>query len=198
MPEPLELNHAAIKAVAHPMRQRIITILYAGVRSPKELAAALREPLANVVHHVRVLEQLGAVEVAETIEHKGTIERRYRLLEHLWLRDVDVAALPEVARRSISGAIFDAIQRDVAAAMAARTFDARPEAHISRTWLELDEQGWHEVTAVLSDALDRVVDIRDAARARLADDGSWRAAIRSEVAILHFERATEGDGERRM
>jgi ArsR family transcriptional regulator len=50
-----------LKALADPERLRIVDRLRAGPRNVSELAAELRQELANVSHHLGVLRQAGLV-----------------------------------------------------------------------------------------------------------------------------------------
>ena len=66
------------KALAHPLRARILDSLEHGTRSPRELADELGEPLANVSYHVRQLATFGLIELVATTPRRGAIEHHYR------------------------------------------------------------------------------------------------------------------------
>ncbi len=68
----------AAKAVAHPLRARILETLAGEARSPNELAAEFNEPLGNVSYHVVVLRDLGMVELVATAQRRGAVEHFYR------------------------------------------------------------------------------------------------------------------------
>lgn len=68
----------AAKAVAHPLRARILAGLAGEARSPNELAAEFDEPLGNVSYHVVVLRDLGMVELVDTAPRRGAVEHFYR------------------------------------------------------------------------------------------------------------------------
>jgi DNA-binding transcriptional ArsR family regulator len=63
MSDPLRPSACArlLKALADPERLRIVDCLRSGPRNVSELAAELREELANVSHHLGVLRQAGLV-----------------------------------------------------------------------------------------------------------------------------------------
>jgi hypothetical protein len=92
-------------------------------------------------------------------------------------------ALPCVAPWQVrsSGRIVE----EAAAAGEAGAFDA-PGAHVDRTLVELDVDGWRELSDLLTDVLVRVQAIQDKRDARSPGDNHVRS---SEIAILHFERA---------
>lgn len=66
-------------ALRHPLRRRILRVMADGKPvSPRELAEALRQPLANVSYHVRVLVQSSAVTLVRTRPTRGSIQHFYR------------------------------------------------------------------------------------------------------------------------
>lgn len=73
-----------IKALADPTRLAILRVLMPGqgaelpVMSAKELAEALEEPQTKLYRHLKVLESVGLIEVAETRIVSGIVETRYR------------------------------------------------------------------------------------------------------------------------
>ena len=79
-----------LMALRHPLRQRILRELADGeARSPRELAAALRQPLSNVSYHVRVLAERGATILVGTKPSRGSVEHFYRsAVEAPWARDI--------------------------------------------------------------------------------------------------------------
>ena len=73
---------AALRAVSHPLRLRILEDLraHAGApRSVKEIAAALNSSQTKLYYHVNLLVEHGLIRVAETRLVSGIVERRYRL-----------------------------------------------------------------------------------------------------------------------
>ena len=67
------------KALSHPLRPRILQRLADGaVASPNQLAEALGERLGNVSYHVRILRELGLVELVRTEPRRGALEHFYR------------------------------------------------------------------------------------------------------------------------
>jgi DNA-binding transcriptional ArsR family regulator len=79
-----------LMALRHPLRRRILRELADGeARSPRELAAALRQPLSNVSYHVRVLAERGATIPVGTKPSRGSVEHFYRsAVEAPWARDI--------------------------------------------------------------------------------------------------------------
>src|SRR5262245_53785641 len=69
------------KALSHPLRMQILTILGQRVASPVELATELDVPLNNLSYHVRTLLDLGCIELVRTEPRRGTLEHFYRAIE---------------------------------------------------------------------------------------------------------------------
>lgn len=66
------------RALAHPLRGRILAAVGAGTTSPVELARELGEPLGVVSYHVRVLAKTGLLEPAGTSPRRGALQHHYR------------------------------------------------------------------------------------------------------------------------
>jgi DNA-binding transcriptional ArsR family regulator len=187
------LDESLIKALAHPLRWRIIeTLVERGEASPVELARLFDQPLATVSHHTRVLRDHGCIELTRTEPRRGAIEHYYRAIMPAFFDDEQWRALPVMLRRSVAGQIFRRIFEEAAAAGATGAFDA-PEAHISRMVVELDRGGWDELSKLLTDVLEQAQSIQDRSDARR---GKGEGARTSEIAILHFELTDEAPPRR--
>jgi hypothetical protein len=55
----------------------------------------------------------------------------------------------------------------------------------------LDEEGWDQVTKLLADTLDRVIEIQTEAAARMA--GADEEGLSSRLVILHYPFVSEGE-----
>ena len=182
-PEGLTENLA--KALAHPLRMRILTALNEGISSPSQLSEQLGEPLGNVSYHIKTLLEFDCIKLVKTEPRRGAIEHFYRATERAFLSDEDWAKLPLSTRKGLSGALLETIGDDLSRAQAAGTLDRRADTLISHTPLALDEQGCADLTAVLAGLLERAGAIGAEAAARLeAEEGD---STSSELVIFHFE-----------
>jgi DNA-binding transcriptional ArsR family regulator len=182
---PEGITQQVAKALAHPLRVRILTELHKGISSPNQLAQKLGEPLGNVSYHVKTLLEYDCVELVKTEPRRGAVEHFYRATERAFFSDSDWAKIPASARKGISGVILESIGQGATDAMAAGTIDARTDSHITDTPLVLDEKGWKDLNKVLSDAHSRGLEIQEEAASRLAD--SKEEGFTTKLAILHFE-----------
>jgi DNA-binding transcriptional ArsR family regulator len=184
-----EVDQRILKALSHPLRQRVLRVLNERVASPAEIAEQLGERLGNVSYHVRVLRDAECVELVRTAPVRGALEHFYRATARPFLDSDQWARLPLSTRRGLFGQTLSQIWRDVDAAGGSGGFD-RDETHVSWTTLELDEQGWKEVDELLVGALNDVGEIQAESLARLAElPEEERRALRTELVLMHFERA---------
>jgi DNA-binding transcriptional ArsR family regulator len=178
---------SVLKALGHPVRMRLLTfVAQRGEASPVEMSRALDIPLATVSHHTRVLRDLKYIELSRTVQRRGAVEHYYRALEAPFLDDDDWEMLPIPARRRVSMQLFRQVFEEAAAAGRAGGFDAAG-AHIARRTLDLDAQGWRDLSRAVSTLLRRVEAIQ--ARSDTRRDGEPiedETARPSELAILHF------------
>jgi DNA-binding transcriptional ArsR family regulator len=180
-----ELDEALLKAISHPLRHRLLGLLDDRVASPNELARELELPLGRVSYHIRLLADLGAIELVRTEPRRGALEHFYRAVTRGWFSEDDWARLPRGARRGIVGQSLQRIFSDVTAAVDAGGFDG-PASQIKRTALELDERGLEEVSQVIASTTERVNQIN----AESADRRAGAEGVSTELALLHFERTS--------
>lgn len=156
------------KALAHPLRVQLLTALNEGVASPNELAKRLNEPLTNVSYHVRMLHDLGCIELVETEPRRGALEHYYRAIVRPFFADKDWKKLPKNTRGSISDMTLGLVWDDTAEAIKSGIFDEREDRHLSRSVLCVDEQGWEDMNDLLSETLDRAMQIQADSAGRVA------------------------------
>jgi DNA-binding transcriptional ArsR family regulator len=188
MTSPGTVDARVVKALGHPLRQRILHVLSEGVASPNQIAQKLDEPLGNVSYHVRILLENGGVELVDTRPVRGAVEHFYRATMRAFLDDRQWARLPAATRRAVFGQMLQQLGEHVADAAQSHGFE-RLETHISWTPLQLDEQGWQEMARLLAGVLEDVAEIEAESLARMEEAGDAAEPVRSEVAMLHFERA---------
>ena len=187
-----ELDSNIVKALSHPLRMRILTRLNEGVASPNEMAKEFDESLPLVSYHVRILRELDCIELVRTTPRRGAIEHHYRALTRPFLDDDDWAQLPPSARKAVSNTVLSKALGDVRTAVAAGTFDDRPDRHLSYTALVLDEQGWQALGARLNELLEWAIEQQAAAAGRLQDDERGGPEVRSRLTLLAYSAPPPG------
>jgi DNA-binding transcriptional ArsR family regulator len=183
------IDQRIMKALSHPLRVRMLTLLNQKVSSPSELAEELDEPLGNVSYHMRFLADLKMVKLVRTEPRRGAVEHYYEALEPPLISDDDWAQLPVALRRSLSDSTLGNIARDLKSAGDGGGFD-RDNMHLSRTALLLDEQGWDDLAAVLIDVLERARGIQEQSnkRRKRAPNGG----IPTALVLMQFEGGGAG------
>lgn len=179
-----------IKAMSHPLRFRILIRLNEEAASPSVLARELEEPIGNVSYHVRVLDDLGAIELVETRQVRGATEHVYRATARPYFDDTHWAALPVNVRRQLQDNTIQGVWDHLVEAAATAGLD-RPDTHVSWTTLELDEEGHREVAAMLDETIHRALELHAEAAGRAADNASDNGSNgldRTELAVLHYQR----------
>ena len=66
-----------VKALSHPLRTTILSLLHERAATVTELAVALERPKSTVAHHVKVLREAGLVQVVRTRRVRAIEERFY-------------------------------------------------------------------------------------------------------------------------
>lgn len=187
---PEGITQQLAKALAHPLRVRILTSLHRGISSPNQLAQELDEPLGNVSYHVKTLLEYDCVELVKTEPRRGAVEHFYRATDRAFLSDSDWAKIPASARKGISGSIIESIGQSATDALAAGKIDSRSESHISDTPLLLDEQGWKDLNKALAETVKRSTAIQREAAKRMGKNKK-ADGIKTKLAIMHFEVPVE-------
>src|SRR3954451_16890629 len=149
-----ELDEALLRAISHPLRHRLLGMLDGRTASPNELARELDLPLGRVSYHIRLLRDLGAIELVGTEPRRGALEHYYRAVTRAWFGEGDWARLPRSARRGILGHNLQQIFALVTASAEAARFD-HPASEVLRAALELDDEGLAAVARLARESIDR-------------------------------------------
>jgi DNA-binding transcriptional ArsR family regulator len=173
------------KALSHPMRARILVILNDRVASPNEIAETIGERLPNVSYHVRALLELGCIELVDTAQRRGAIEHYYRAIVRPFFSERDWKRIPRSGRQAISDTALEIVWEDVSDAVKAGTFDARPDRYLTHSPMVLDEQGWREMSAVMSKAFAEAEKVRSRSAGRLKR--SKEDGVPTRVVLMQFE-----------
>jgi DNA-binding transcriptional ArsR family regulator len=176
------------------VRARALSILTERSASPKQIADEIGAPVGNVSYHVRELEQIGLVELVDEQRRRGAVEHFYRAIPRPQLSGDDWEQMSLAERQGFSAWTLQLVLADATQSLSAGTFDARPDRHLSRTQLELDEQGWRELVAVKAEALRATEAVQAASAERLrASEGE---GFRVLASMACFE-APRGSGAAR-
>ena len=106
-----------VKALGHPLRNTVLSLLHERAATVGELAGAVRRPKSTVAHHVNVLTEAGLVQVVRTRRVRAIEERFYGRTARMFFvaveRGPDADTMPldfndfEVAARESEAAYRD-------------------------------------------------------------------------------------------
>lgn len=179
------VDQRLVKALAHPLRVEILTILNERMASPNELSKELEEGLSQVSYHVKVLKDFECIEMVKTEPRRGAVEHYYRATERAFLTDQDWRTLPDSIKPGVSVASLQMIVEDVFKALEGGTFDARDDRHLSWTPGIVDEQGWTESVDLAAETLERFIHIHADSAKRLAKSGE--EGIPATAVVMNFQ-----------
>jgi DNA-binding transcriptional ArsR family regulator len=169
----LSASVAQLRALAHPLRLRLVELFAEAPRTTMKVAKLLGQPPTRLYHHVNALEHAGILRVRESRKNRGTTERWYEVTTPLYYAKsrAELAGSPGVPE-SLSVAVasmIDHTRREVTAALT----DPKPKSVIAVRVLSIGTP--KQITA-----------IRRSLRAflkQLAKRGSRRIAHRSNAPL---------------
>lgn len=66
-----------LRALAHPLRLRMLELFAEGPRTTKQVAELLGEPPTKLYHHANALERAGLLKLTKTRQNRGAVEKWY-------------------------------------------------------------------------------------------------------------------------
>lgn len=178
--EPALVDRRLTKALAHPTRVHILSILNEGSSSPSKIAKRLDNVSLNLTsHHIKVLRDLGCIELVREVTHGGRTEHIYRATKRQFFTAEEWEGVEPHARQPITVSILRLISEDVGRSLLSGKFDEPPDNHLSRSPLDVDQEGWREIVSILERTLEEVleVNVRSAERARLSGEDLMKVRV---------------------
>jgi DNA-binding transcriptional ArsR family regulator len=158
--------HGLHKALADPLRIRLLEWLFEAPRSARELAGCAGLPADRLYYHLGQLQQAGLIEVAEYRPlARGKVERVYAPAQTE--PPGDDANPEELA--AFLGSMLEATSMDITAACRAKRAGARREVDLRRGTLRLTDEALAELRGHIEQL-----------SARFADpgaDGTWTRVV---------------------
>jgi DNA-binding transcriptional ArsR family regulator len=178
-----------VKALAHPIRVRILGILEHRTATPKELAAELGLPLENTSYHVRTLKKFGFIKLERKRQVRGAVEHHYRAVARPRVSAKAWEQMPESLKQAMNAANISQLSELVNRGVAQGKF-SRPESQLQRMPYTVDDEGFREASAILSDALERISEVEKRAKARVQRGES--DPVQVVTAVMLFDRPDPG------
>jgi DNA-binding transcriptional ArsR family regulator len=164
------IDQDLVRALAHPMRVRILEALQGRTASPTELAREFRESLGVVSYHANALLDVGCIEQVRTQPKRGTIEHFYAARPRSFIGHQDWRRAPVSVRGGVTSEAIRTFVAKVGAAVDADTIDSRDDTTLNWMPIRVDEQGWRETAEILDRALRELMSVATASRDRLGED----------------------------
>src|SRR3954451_22747686 len=178
-----------VKAMAHPLRLRILGALEHRTASPSELAQELGAPLGNVSYHVRQLHGLGLLKLVKETPRRGAVEHYYRLERRPHITDKAWSEVPSIVKEALISGVLSRVAEQVNDAAGAGGFE-RTDSRLSRLPLTLDDEGFKQASTAFHEFADRLGRIEKERRKRL-DKKDHEGEVPALVVLMLFEAAEQ-------
>jgi DNA-binding transcriptional ArsR family regulator len=180
------IEQRIVKALGHPLRVRILTILNDRVASPNELHKQLEEGLSQVSYHIKVLRDFEMIEQVKTEPRRGAVEHFYRATNRVFIPSWVAKAWPKSARSGVASTILEEIEVDLAESIKADLFNDRPDHVVTRDPRTLDGKGREEAEEAAADFFKRYEEIGMESDRRLRNDEGDGEKIQTSAVLLVF------------
>jgi DNA-binding transcriptional ArsR family regulator len=178
------VHEQLVKGLSHPVRTKCLTVLAEKVASPRELAEILDEDLSNVSYHVRVLDELGLIELVKEEPVRGAVAHFYKAVERPLISAAESEQMPLEVQKAFSAYSWDVLIADATEAIQTGTFHSRPDWHLTRTTLLLDSEGFARLSKAMDELLETVFEEQAASADRRSKTGE--EPIRTTAATALF------------
>jgi DNA-binding transcriptional ArsR family regulator len=108
-----------LRALAHPLRLRLLEEFAGQARTTMQVAAALGEPPTRLYHHVNALERAGILKLARTRQVRGTTEKYYEVARKSFgaVDGGQVTGRMRGSLRNLAYLVFEEAKSDLVAAI---------------------------------------------------------------------------------
>lgn len=180
------IEQRIVKALAHPLRVRILTVLNDRVASPNELSKLLEEGLSQVSYHIKVLRDFEMIEQVKTEPRRGAVEHYYRATNKVFIPSWMAKTWPKSARGSVASAILEEIETDLSESIGANLFNDRPDHVVTRDPRTLDGKGREDAEEAAAEFFEKYERIGGEADKRRANGEGDGETIQTSAVVLVF------------
>lgn len=186
-----EATTRLLRAGWHPIQIQSLTLLTEREASPKEIAIELgltKAKAGYVSHHVKALVERGLVKPTRTEARRGANEHYYVATAPLIISTEDAQRMSLEERLVFTCWIVNCLSHDFVRAVEAGTIDERPDRHLTRFPMNLDEQGFQELVEEHDRVFRRSQEIQREADERLSESGEESMPVTAFVASFPTPR----------
>lgn len=196
---PFVISAKMAKAVANPWRSRILMELRVRPLSPTQFVREVGGRLRHITRCFSELAEWGYIEVIETRRggrRRGGEEKFYGLKQRAHFDTQTWETLPRFLRDECSASFLHSYFARVNEAIAAGTFDAEVDRHLSWDGVALDRLAWTQLTVAADEILHSLPGLEAEAAERMEKSGEepipttvglmvFRSPKSSEIASQH-------------
>lgn len=160
-------------AMSHPLRERILYAMHSPERrcSATDIAEETGIDVKRLSYHMRELATLGfIVQVAER-PVRGSLEKIYEPAKKLEAWELEYSSMPSALKRTLAATALKTGVHSLGAAIDSGRFDAREDSMLGQDTFWADERAAQESMVALEEALKKLLEIREKAKARLEETG---------------------------
>ena len=140
-----------VRAMAHPLRLRLIELFAREPQTAKQAAQKLGQPPTRLYHHVAILERAGIVRLKETRAVRGATEKYFEIVRGPLTPESGEALKGSTARdhEAIALTLFDRARNEMVRALAAGAADGKQPMIAARAVARLSPADARHVHAEL-------------------------------------------------
>jgi hypothetical protein len=148
------------------------------------LAAELGEPLNRISGHIRVLKEVGCIELVDKVIVGSAVQNFYRATARIFFDDTEWRTIPPTLKEGLRITLLQNLIDDAIAALEDETYDSFDGSHMSWSPMLIDEQARVEINELLDQTLKRALAIQERAARRLGTSGE--EGISYSVSLLGY------------
>jgi DNA-binding transcriptional ArsR family regulator len=173
------------KAIAHPLRIRIMVELDRGPMSPAEFVSQFGGNVENVAYHFRILKECDCARICGERPRRGAVEHFYESTKRALFSEEEFSALPTSIKSGMSASTLSTFMDRAAEALMTNKLDSHDTRHLTWQPLTLDEEGFENVMARMEDLFRWLPVEQMAAKERMKRSGE--SPMNATVGLFGFE-----------
>jgi hypothetical protein len=160
-------------AMSHPLRERILYAMHSPERrrSATDIAEETGIDVKRLSYHMRELATLGFIEQVDERPVRGSLEKIYGPAKRLEAWDLEYSSMPSALKRTLAASALKTGIDALGAAIDKGTFETRDDAMLAQDTFWADERAAQEAMALIDATLKGLLEVAEAAKARLAEAG---------------------------
>jgi DNA-binding transcriptional ArsR family regulator len=158
-------------AMSHPLRVKILYSMNSPDRncSATDISEQTGVDVRRLSYHMRELATLGFIKQVGERPVRGSLEKIYAPTKRLEAWDLEWSQMPDALKAILSASALKTGVLSLGAAIDSGSFGARDDSVLGQDTMWTDERGAVEALAILRKALADLLEVKEDAKARLAE-----------------------------